>query len=170
MASPIPPLNWHSQTTDEAVVEIVRLGEAQLEDQLAAAIASDARAINQASIFAAMSGGLGAGAIAVAQMSSPARHIVAGLAIAAALTLIGSFVSRHAAKPIDFYPRGYRPAKLAAFAQDPAQIRKWVAEDINCRLLDNQGSMVRSARLLATGFWMSAIGLFVGLSLALIGP
>jgi len=163
-------LTWHPSSDGEAVAEIVRLGEIKLEDMLATALASDSRAINQASIFAALAAGLFAAAIAVAQMTGHAAHLVAAPAIAAVIVLVASFIARQAASPVDFYGRGYTPAKLSPYADNLDQLRRSVAFDLDCRIRDNAAHMAKSAKLLGISFQVAVGGLLFGGALALIGP
>jgi hypothetical protein len=163
-------LPWSAQADSRAIAEILRLGEVKLEDMLTTALASDARAINQASILAALAGGLLAAGIAITQVHGYHQEYVVGPIVSAVVTLIGSFVSRQAAAPVDFAARGYSPHNLAPLASDFDRLMMKVAEKMDKRIIENTAHMEKAAKLLTWGFRIAVLGLVLGALTAIIGP
>jgi hypothetical protein len=153
-----PPLNWPDRTTKEAVREIARLGEIQLEDIRELAVSSDSRSATLFAGLAAVGAALVAAAVAVLQLAHPLMYAVWALVASAACFVAAAFAAACASLPSDFGPRGIMPSKLTHQA-DELQIIKWSAEATEVKIRYNADRMVIAKRW----FWGAYVLVVAGI-------
>lgn len=153
--------NWPTGTKTEAVREIVRLAEAQLADMLTLAVAADQRAISQANMLAAVSAALLVAATTLPSIDGHDPWGVPTLLISAIGFLIAAGVSMYAARPVDFYPSGFQPKHLIECADDPDQLDRWVAEDLQDRIRANRSVLEHTAKFTTRAHRITALAIIM---------
>jgi hypothetical protein len=160
------PWEW-GDVSLEIVREVVRQSELHMHDLLAAALAADQRATNQAGIL----GGFGVGLLGAAAtlMSSNLAHDAAlAMVVAGGGLILGAFLSGYAAKPSDYFAIGFEPYRLLPAAKDEKRMLQRIAESVQQRIVSNERVLTKTAKFTQYGYTMAAASIGLAATVYLI--
>ena len=152
--------------TGDPLNEVHRQAELMMADLLTCANAVDAKVTTVSSVFAAISAGMIAGAVAAAALANPPHSLIA------ALSVWGSRVPGWrrlrwfgARSPSDYYISGNEPVLIVDAARVTEPVNWLVTSDIQSlqrRITYNQGVLSRSASSMRAGYATALIGVALG--------
>jgi hypothetical protein len=149
---------WMTDDKRLTYLEAYRLSEERLRSQLTAALASDQRAVQVASIAVATAAIM---TTLSSQATVPMAHILGALFL-----IFASFLAAFAARPTDFYMPG---AKFNDFELDLEEQRSFervirdMAKFNDKHSDDNDKRMKRSGWFLRWSYWFSVAGVMIAL-------
>ncbi len=146
-----PQIHDFSSLPNNAVDEVLRLGEATLTGTVQIAVAADQRATAMAGIFGAGFVAL----LAVAAAIATNERYTPSLFFAALTTATGLFVAAvccaWAARPNDFFVGGYEPRHIMKSTGDVVWMKRYACEDVQKRIDANARSLEKGAKLVIAG-------------------
>ena len=154
-----------SDLTEAALTEIQRQAELMMADLLTSANAVDAKVTTVSSVFAAVSAGMRAGAVAAAAIQSPPHPLIAALSVWGAGFLAATLVLVRGAIPSDYYGSGNEPVLIvdAARAATPDNwLIKSNIQSLQRRITFNRGVLNRSAKWMTRGYAAALSGTALG--------
>lgn len=108
--------------------------------------------------MSAVSAGLLVTAVTLLNAPAPAMPVVISLLASGAMFIVAAALAILAAKPTDFYHRGYTPELLASREGDELQVIKWAVEDLSVRMRHNGKVLAKAARFMNASYVASAAG------------
>jgi hypothetical protein len=140
-----------SGISDDAVEDMLHLGQECLSGTVQLALAADQRATALAGMF----GGGFVALLATAAAVLTSEHLEISLFVACLTSAVGFFLAAvlcaWAAKPTDFYVGGYEPKLLAKSAEQPVWMKRYATEDMQRRIDSNRLCLVAASRKVAWG-------------------